>query len=80
MPELVPESANLLFRFWMRLFGEVDSKEWDGIRPALPMGLSLEGDGGFDMSASLDPLPVLERERALPRLSVREREAMFAFV
>ena len=80
MPELVPESANLLFRLCVKLFGEVDNKEWEGIRPALPIGLSLEGDGGLDMSGSLDPLPVLEREPALPRLSVRDREAIFAFV
>ncbi len=63
-PPTVPASANLLFRFDVELFGEVDNNEWDGVRPVVPIGTPIflpsvfSGGGGLRRStASLWSVP-----------------------
>jgi len=85
-PPTVFASANRLFRLLTEGLGEVESNEWEGIRPTAPNGRSAFdpsglGDGGPDMSAespSAEPINDFACEAALSKLAVRDIVAIFS--
>lgn len=53
---VVPTSANLLFLFTVNVEGEVESKEWEGVRDFVPAGLgplAASGEGALSLATAV---------------------------